>query len=97
MRGKIEIDRPYRDLGKLLKVARERAGFTQKEVSDRLGYTSGQMVSNAERGLTTFPYSKMRAVMTLYKIQMEDVVEQVMRGHETLLKDALLRRDGRRR
>ncbi|XES00527.1 multiprotein-bridging factor 1 family protein [Streptomyces sp. S1D4-11] len=41
-----------RALGKQVKVLRERAGLTQKELGDRLGY-SEDLVSSLERGRRT--------------------------------------------
>lgn len=38
-----------RAIGKQVKVLRERAGFTQKELGDRLGY-SEDLISSLERG-----------------------------------------------
>lgn len=40
-----------RAIGKQVKVLRERAGLTQKELGDRLGY-SEDLVSSLERGET---------------------------------------------
>ncbi|KPI13986.1 hypothetical protein OK006_3425 [Actinobacteria bacterium OK006] len=41
-----------RAIGKQVKVLRERAGLTQKELGDRLGY-SEDLVSSLERGRRT--------------------------------------------
>lgn len=41
--------------GDVLKEGREAAELTQKDVSDGLGFTTPQFVSNAERGLCKFP------------------------------------------
>src|SRR5690348_15969475 len=41
-----------REVGKQVKVLRERAGLTQKELGDRLGY-SEDLVSSLERGRRT--------------------------------------------
>jgi len=42
-------------LAKILHEAREKSGLTQYELAKRLGYTSGQFVSNWERGKSRPP------------------------------------------
>lgn len=41
------------------KSLRERAGLTQREVSDSLGYSTPQFISNVERGRCRFPVQKL--------------------------------------
>lgn len=55
-------------LGKILKEKREKVGFSQAEVSKKLGYSSPQFVSNWERGLSTPPVTSLRSIAQLYKI-----------------------------
>ena len=57
---------------------RERAGLTQKEVSNALGYTTPQFVSNVERGRCRFPVDKLGRLKRLYRLSNEQVVGLVM-------------------
>jgi len=90
MNSGYKIPRPYLELGEFLRAAREGAGFTQREVSVYLGHISSQSISNAERGISALPASKMRVVLNLYKIPAEAVVEKIMKGQQKILADELL-------
>jgi len=41
------------------KALREKVGLTQREVSDSLGYSTPQFISNVERGRCRFPVQKL--------------------------------------
>ncbi|MGE0527086.1 MAG: helix-turn-helix transcriptional regulator [Bdellovibrionales bacterium] len=60
------------------KQLREKAGLTQKEVSDSLGYTTPQFISNVERGRCRFPVQKLAKVKKLYRLSTEQVIELIM-------------------
>lgn len=57
---------------------RERAGLTQKEVSDALGYTTPQFISNVERGRCRFPVEKLPKLKRLYRLSNDQVIDMVM-------------------
>jgi transcriptional regulator with XRE-family HTH domain len=57
---------------------REKAGLTQKEVSDALGYTTPQFISNVERGRCRFPVEKLPKLKRLYRLSSDQVVNLVM-------------------
>lgn len=57
---------------------REKAGLTQKEVSDALGYTTPQFISNVERGRCRFPVEKLPKLKRLYRLSNDQVVNMVM-------------------
>ncbi len=57
---------------------RERAGLTQREVSDALGYTTPQFISNVERGRCRFPVEKLPKLKRLYRLSSDQVVEMIM-------------------
>jgi transcriptional regulator with XRE-family HTH domain len=50
--------------GNQWKTLRERAGLTQREVSDTLGYSTPQFISNVERGRCRFPVQKLYRLST---------------------------------
>ena len=54
---------------------REKAGLTQRDVSDTLGYSTPQFISNVERGRCRFPVQKLSKIKKLYKLSNEQVVE----------------------
>lgn len=74
--------------GITLKKAREAKGLTQAEVSDVLGFTSPQFVSNAERGLASIPrkhYKKLAklvgrsAVLAIIQEKLKKIESQHMK------------------
>lgn len=66
---------------------REKAGLTQKDVSEALGYTTPQFISNVERGRCRFPVEKLPKLKRLYRLSNDQVIEMIM-GEE---KQGLLR------
>ena len=69
-------------LSSYLKDSRIRAGLSQKDVSDALGYGSAQFVSNWERGVSSPPGNTLRKLAKLYKITLADLYEVLL--EETL-------------
>lgn len=57
---------------------REKAGLTQREVSDALGYTTPQFISNVERGRCRFPVEKLPKLKRLYRLSNDQVVDMIM-------------------
>lgn len=69
------------------KVFREKAGLTQREVSEALGYSTPQFVSNVERGRCRFPIQKLPRLKKLYRISAEQVIGLILaEERENLLK-----------
>lgn len=68
----------HKDLSIQWRQFRERAGLTQKEVSDALGYTTPQFISNVERGRCRFPVEKLSKLKRLYRLSADQVLDMVM-------------------
>lgn len=72
-------------LSKFLKDKRESAGLSQKQVADKLGYTTPQFISNWERGVSSPPLKTLKKVGELYhvsadelfKVTLESTLQQV--------------------
>ena len=84
----------YYALGGYLKDKREALGFTQRDVSDFLGYKSPQFVSNVERGLCQLPLKAVRKLITFYKLEAKEVYDILLCEQEQVLRSALLKRSG---
>ena len=54
---------------------REKAGLTQREVSDVLGYSTPQFISNVERGRCRFPVGKLGKLKKLYRLSNDQVID----------------------
>ena len=67
-----------RNNGTEWKSLRERAGLTQREVSDALGYSTPQFISNVERGRCRFPIQKLSRIRKLYRLSVEKTVDLIV-------------------
>jgi transcriptional regulator with XRE-family HTH domain len=79
----------YRGFGEYLKDKREKARLSQTEVSDSLGYTSPQFISNWERGLSKPPSDKLGGIVRLYKLDREELLDQYQLSTRHLLETIL--------
>lgn len=57
------------------KSLRERAGLTQRDVSDSLGYSTPQFISNVERGRCRFPVQKLTRIKKLYRLSNDQILD----------------------
>lgn len=62
-------------LADFLKQKRVTAGLSQRDVADKLGYSTPQFISNWERGVSHPPISALKKLGELYKISAEDLFE----------------------
>lgn len=85
----LEYDR--KKLGNYLKDVRERADLTQADVSNKLGYTSPQFISNIERGISVVPLKTLARMVSLYKVNPEAVTKIILESQRKLLRDKLTR------
>jgi transcriptional regulator with XRE-family HTH domain len=60
-------------LSKFLKDKRESAGLSQKQVADKLGYTTPQFISNWERGVSSPPLKTLKKVGELYHVSADEL------------------------
>lgn len=68
------------------KSLREKAGLTQREVSDALGYSTPQFISNVERGRCRFPIEKLGRIKKLYRLSVDQTVDMVMADERIVLR-----------
>ena len=62
-----------KQLAELLKQKRIRAGLSQRDVSDALGYSTPQFISNWERGISTPPMDAIPKLAEIYLSDIEDL------------------------
>jgi transcriptional regulator with XRE-family HTH domain len=72
------LPRPYVQVGEYLQKNRLRAGLTQRSVSDKLGYSSPQFISNFERGIALPPLPKLKVLIDLYKIDQRTLIKLIL-------------------
>lgn len=66
----------------MIKVLRTQAGLTQKDVSDALGFSTLQSISNIERGISPFPLKHTKAVAKLFNVSPNIVLKHHLRQYE---------------
>ena len=76
-------------IGQFLKQHRVKAGLTQSDVAQRLGYTSPQFISNIERGLCSAPVKHLKDFAKMYNLDSEELIGLLLTEHETMLRSAL--------
>lgn len=62
-------------LADFLKQKRIGAGLSQRDVADKLGYSTPQFISNWERGVSQPPISALKKLGDLYKVSADDLFE----------------------
>jgi transcriptional regulator with XRE-family HTH domain len=62
-------------LSAYMKRSRENAGLSQQEVGRKLGFSSPQFVSNWERGISGPPAKALIRLKTIYKLDINHVVD----------------------
>jgi transcriptional regulator with XRE-family HTH domain len=62
-------------LARLLIKLRERQKLTQAEVAEALGYTSGQFISNFERGISLPPLKALPILASIYKVPIQSLIK----------------------
>lgn len=62
-------------LADFLKQKRVAAGLSQRDVADKLGYSTPQFISNWERGVSHPPINALKRLGELYKVSAEDLFE----------------------
>lgn len=70
-------------LPEYLKDMRVKAGLTQAEVANKLGYTSPQFVSNWERGLANPPVFMLKGLTKLYRVDAEEMLKRFLQDVES--------------
>lgn len=62
-------------LAEFLKQKRVAANISQRDVADKLGYSTPQFISNWERGVSHPPITVLKKLADLYKVSAEEVFE----------------------
>lgn len=58
-----------------LKLARESKGFSQSKLAKVLGYSSGQFVSNWERGQSYPPVDRLAKMSLIFNLDHEELIQ----------------------
>jgi len=66
-----------RTVGRALKLWRERANLSQRDVAMALGYTTAQFVSNWERGVALPPFSVLPKLCRILSVPPKEIIVAV--------------------
>lgn len=66
-------------LAKFLKEKRVNSGLSQKDVAEKLGYSTSQFISNWERGISHPPLATLRKLSDMYHINPEDMFQALLK------------------
>lgn len=79
--------RSFQNIAKLIRQKRQNhpQGYSQSELSQKLGYKNGQFISNVERGLCNIPLKMLAKVSEVLDVTHADLKEAILADHcETL-------------
>ncbi|RZA08241.1 MAG: helix-turn-helix domain-containing protein [Proteobacteria bacterium] len=83
------LARRYTVLGDYLQKMRLEANLTQREVSQALGYSSAQFISNFERGIAVPPLKKLKILVKMYGMAVDTVMEMILNAERDIMISAL--------
>jgi transcriptional regulator with XRE-family HTH domain len=86
---KYRLKRAHEEFGRFLGKARERKSLTQREVSLALKYSSPQFISNFERGISLPPLVKLKKLIKIYELNLDEVLERLIEDRRQELVRAL--------
>lgn len=76
-------------MSEFFREARLRAGLTQWDVAQALGYSSAQYVSNWERGKCGVPLAALADLIRLYRLKRSEVMRLILENERQLLEKFL--------
>jgi transcriptional regulator with XRE-family HTH domain len=70
---KYRLVRHHEEFGQFMQSARLKAGLSQRELSNYLGYSSAQFISNFERGIALPPLTKLAKMAKKLKLPVKEL------------------------
>lgn len=84
------MKRKSSSVSEFLREARLKSGLSQAELSEKLGYTSPQIVSNWERGLCWAPLDKLYDISQILKLNKAQLIDLLMAEQEALIRSKVM-------
>ena len=72
----------FSHIATLVRENRIKQGYSQEELSKKMGYKNGQFVSNCERGICSIPLKKLKLAADLLAMPFEEIKEAVLKDYE---------------
>ena len=89
IKKKYRMPRDYEDVGAYLQTLRVRKDLTQRDVSNALGYSSAQFISNFERGIAFPPLKKLKIMLEIYEAKPDRLLELTIDSKRKILMKGL--------
>jgi transcriptional regulator with XRE-family HTH domain len=71
----------------LVRKAREKKQITQTDLGQRVGFETGQMISNFERGVNSMPLPALKQVCKILGVSRDKMREAMIKDFEVSLKE----------
>ncbi len=81
------MKKSYTNIGNFVKSARAEKGLSQAELTEKLGYTNAQFISNIERGICSLPPTKIDLFCKLLQVKKEAIKDALRKDFEDSIKD----------
>jgi ribosome-binding protein aMBF1 (putative translation factor) len=75
----------FKCIAKLVKNARSKAGLSQGELSNKLGFRNGQFISNIEREICSLPIGKICLFSQITDVRTTTVITAIHKDYKSLL------------
>lgn len=75
----------FKAIAKLVKNARAKAGLSQGELSNKLGFKNGQFISNIEREICSLPVGKICLFSQITNIKTDLIIKAMHKDYKNLL------------
>ena len=76
-------------IGELVRKYREKAGLTQLDLSEKLGYDSPQFVSLFERGLSKIPLNTIGKISSILGIPEKIILDTLVETYRSTVKEKM--------
>lgn len=71
--------RKFENIARLMRIKRHQLGLSQNDIAKMIGFSSsGQFVSNVERGLCSIPFRKIKTTAHILEIEPSELIEAIL-------------------
>lgn len=79
----------FKTMGKTIEIARNNLGISQWSLAEHLGWTTGQFISNIERGQASIPIKDFKKFAKVLKVNVDLLVKAYLTDIERQVREEL--------
>ena len=80
--------RKFNHIAKLVRINRHKLGLSQNDIAKMIGFaSSGQFVSNVERGLCSIPFRKVKTAAAVLGIEPSEVIDAIVEDERDFMNE----------